>query len=188
LIRAFAGKETPSCRPGLLPVFPQKDEEMVAEHDAAILSSFSAPHMDEHALGVDITPGRERTYLGYSHARRIGCCDDGSTLYGADLLEDGENLISGEDLGKGVQDLGIGDMLDVIRFVEGDPIKELDRGHVHFQVRSGQHALLAQIHEERSNFVLLQSFRRPLEVLFQVGIASEIRLLRPLAVVSQRQI
>ncbi len=161
---------------------------MVAEHDAAVLSSFSAPHMDEHALGIDITPGTQRTHFGYSHARRIGCCDDGSTLYGADLLEDGKNLRSGEDLGKGLRDLGIGDMLDLIRSVEGDSIKELDRGHVHFQVRGGEHALLGQIHEERSNFVLLQSFRRSPEVLFEVGTASEIRLLRPRAIVSQRQI
>ena len=79
-------------------------------------------------------------------------------------------------------------MLDVIRSVEGDSIKELDRCHVHFQVRGGEHSLLGQIHEERSNFVLLQSFRRPPEVLFEVGTASEIRLLRPRAVVSQGQI
>ena len=54
---------------------------MVAEHDAAVLSSFSAPHMDEHALGIDITPGTQRTHFGYSHVRRIGCWFDGSTLF-----------------------------------------------------------------------------------------------------------
>ena len=111
LIRALARKEIRPCGPSLPPVFAQKGEEVVAEHNAAVFSSFSAPYMDKHALGVDITRGAQRTHFGYSHSRRIGSCDYGSMLYGADLLENGKDLVSGEDSGKGIRDLGIRDML-----------------------------------------------------------------------------
>ena len=59
---AAAAREQVDLRPSGAPVLAQGIEQPVAEHDVAVLTSFSALDMDNHALTVDIADLQRRRF------------------------------------------------------------------------------------------------------------------------------
>ena len=188
LIRVLSGEKRESLGAGLLPVVSQQHQQALAEHDVSVLAALSGPDMNEHAVGVDISPSAESTCFGDPQACRIGGSYNRSVFDGLDCIDDRCNLFLGQDVGQSLRYLRIRDSFDLSGSIESDPVEEFDPGHEHLAQRWRCLALFNEMQQELSDLRLPHQVRRSVEMLHKAQHATGVRLECLGAVVSQEKI
>ena len=113
--------------PGLelieLPVAPEQREEIRGEHHQAIALPFALAHLNDHALGVDVS-ALELTELGDPDARGIEGREDRAMFEVARRQNQRLDLVATEDDGERLGLLGVRDILDHPGAVQGGLVEK----------------------------------------------------------------
>ena len=87
------------------PIVPEDREQLFGQHHVAIFAAFALPHVDDHALAVDIFR-RQGDGLRDAQTRRIDGDEDGSHLEISARLQQAHDFVARQNGWQGVWPCG----------------------------------------------------------------------------------